>query len=68
VPISSATFEEEQESRNKAIDEFAEKLHAKCDSIIGVKWNEETAPISWAKAYEDFKDDIDDIVEQMKGN
>ena len=51
---------------NKAIDDFAEKLNAKCDGMIKEKWNSNVAPISWAEAYADFKDDIDDIAEQLK--
>ena len=51
---------------NKAIDDFAEKLNAKCDGIIKVKWDSTVAPISWAEAYADFKDDIDEIAEQLK--
>ena len=51
---------------NKAIDDFAEKLNAKCDRMIKEKWNSNVAPISWAEAYADFKDDIDDISEQLK--
>lgn len=51
---------------NKAIDDFAEKLNAKCDGMIKDKWNSNVAPISWAEAYADFKDDIDDIAEQLK--
>ena len=35
---------------NKAIDDFAEKLKAKCDGIIKDKWNSNVAPISWAEA------------------
>lgn len=50
----------------KAIDEFAEKLKAVCDSIIKEERNHHARPISWAIAYEDFKDDIDDIVVQLK--
>ena len=50
----------------KAIDDFAEKLNAKCDGMIKEKWNSNVAPISWAEAYADFKDDIDDISEQLK--
>ena len=50
----------------KAIDDFAEKLNAKCDGMIKEKWNSNVAPISWAEAYADFKDDIDDIAEQLK--
>ena len=52
--------------RNKAIDDFAEKLNAKCDGMIKDKWNSNVAPISWAEAYADFKDDIDEIAEQLK--
>ena len=44
---------------NKAIDNFTEKLNAKCDGMIKDKWNSNVAPISWAEAYADFKDDID---------
>ena len=51
---------------DKAIDEFAEKLKAKCDGIIKDKWNSNVAPVSWAEAYADFKDDIDEISEQLK--
>ena len=51
---------------NKAIDDFAEKLNAKCDRMIKEKWNSNVAPISWAEAYADFKDDIDEIAEQLK--
>lgn len=55
-----------KEEYNKAIDDFAEKLNAKCDGIIKVKWDSTVAPISWAEAYADFKDDIDEIAEQLK--
>ena len=51
---------------NKALDDFAKKLNAKCDRMIKEKWNSNIAPISWAEAYADFKDDIDDIAEQLK--
>ena len=51
---------------NKASDDFAEKLNAKCDGMIKDKWNSSVAPISWAEAYADFKDDIDEIAEQLK--
>ena len=51
---------------NKAIDDFAEKLNAKCDGMIKDKWNSNVAPISWAEAYADYKDDIDEITEQLK--
>lgn len=50
----------------KAIDDFADKMNAKCDGMIKDKWNSNVSPISWAEAYADFKDDIDDIAEQLK--
>ena len=50
----------------KAVDDFAEKLNAKCDGMIKEKWDSNVTPISWAEAYADFKDDIDDISEQLK--
>ena len=50
----------------KAVDDFAEKLNAKCDGMIKEKWNSNVAPISWAEAYADFKDDINDIAKQLK--
>ena len=50
----------------QGVDDFAEKLNGKCDRMIKDKWNSNVAPISWAEAYADFKDDIDDISEQLK--
>lgn len=50
----------------QCVDYFAEKLNEKCDRMIKEKWNSNVAPISWAEAYADFKDDIDDIAEQLK--
>lgn len=50
----------------KALNDFAEKLNAKCDRMIKEKWNSNVAPISWAEAYADFKDDIDEIKEELK--
>lgn len=50
----------------KGIDEFADKLNAKCNGMIKEKWNSNVAPISWAEAYADFKDDIEEIAEELK--
>ena len=55
-----------KEEYGKAVDDFAEKLNAKCDGMIKEKWNSNVAPISWAEAYADFKDDINDIATQLK--
>ena len=53
-------------TRTKAVDDFTEKLKAKCDGMIKEEWNSNVAPISWAEAYADFKDDTDEITEQLK--
>ena len=52
--------------RNDAIDEFARKLYKGCNEMIKQTWGSNTAPISWAEAYADFKEDIDKIAEQLK--
>ena len=52
--------------RNETIDEFARKLYKGCSGMIKDKWNSNTAPISWAEAYANFKEDIDEIAEQLK--
>ena len=56
----------EKQIRAEAIDDFAEKLKSKCDGMINEEWNSNVAPMSWAEAYADFKDDIYDIAEQLK--
>ena len=50
----------------QGVDDFVEKLNAKCDGMINDTWNSNVAPISWAEAYADFKDDIDEIARQLK--
>lgn len=64
--LAEVIKQHDKEIRNKAIEEFAERLNEKCNSMIAEKWNSEIAPASWANAYADFKDDVDEIVEQMK--
>ena len=39
----------------------ANKLQELCNRRIQDTWNNGTAPVSWAHAYADFKDDIDSI-------
>ena len=58
--------EYDKQIRADAIDEFADKLNAKCSGMIKDKWNSNVAPISWAEAYANFKEDIDEIAEQLK--
>lgn len=43
----------------RAID--ADALQELCDRKIQDTWNNGTAPVSWAHAYADFKDDIDSM-------
>ena len=43
----------------RAID--AEELQELCNRRIRDTWNSRSAPVSWAAAYADFKDDIDSI-------
>ena len=52
--------------RNEAIDEFARKLYKGCNEMIKQTWGSNTAPMSWAEAYANFKDDIEEIAEQLK--
>lgn len=53
--------------RAKAIDEFAEKFKTHCDKMKNDEWNRHARPLSWENAYEQFKDEIDEIAEQLKG-
>ena len=48
-----------------AIDEFARKLYEGCNEMIET-CGSNTAPISWAEAYADFKVDIEEIAERLK--
>ena len=52
--------------RNEAIDEFARKSYEVCNEMIKQTWGSNTAPMSWAEAYANFKEDIDEIAEQLK--
>ena len=51
--------------RNDTIDEFARKLYEACNEMIET-CGSNTAPISWAEAYADFKVDIEETAEQLK--
>ena len=58
--------EHDKQIRADAIDEFARELHKGCSEMIKQTWGSNTAPISWAEAYADFKVDIDEIAKQLK--
>ena len=69
--LNIGEYEEKQKQiykqiRADAIDEFARELHKGCSEMIKQTWGSNTAPISWAEAYADFKVDIDEIAEQLK--
>ena len=64
--LADIVNEAEERGYDKGIDDFANKLNEQCDEIIKVKWNSTVAPISWSEAYADFKDDIEEIAEQLK--
>lgn len=64
--LCSLMEEHDKEIRNKVIEELLKRLNEKCNSIIAEKWYSKVAPASWANAYTDFKDDIDEIAEQTK--
>lgn len=57
----------EPEIKSEAYKEFAEKLQAFCKEIIANKWNETVAPVSWSYAYDNFIDDIDNLLKEMVG-
>ena len=58
--------EYDNQIRADAIEEFARELHKGCSEMIKQTWGSNTAPISWAEAYADFKVDIDEIAKQLK--
>ena len=55
-------------ARAEAIKEFAERLHCHCESIINEPWNEKVYPNSWACAYQEFEDVVDNLVKEMVGD
>lgn len=61
-------MESEYDSNIKAeaYKEFAEKLKTACEEIIKQSWNQKAAPVSWSHAYENFIDDIDNLLEEVK--
>ena len=55
------------EIKAEAVKEFAERLHCHCQSIINEEWNKKVYPTSWADAYEEFDDVVDNLVKEMVG-
>lgn len=55
-------------AKAEAVKEFAERLHCHCQSIINEEWNKKVYPTSWADAYEEFDDVVDNLVKEMAGD
>lgn len=56
------------------MDEYIDKsvLIAMCKGIAAFNWNKKAAPVSWADAYEQFADEVEDfdaadVVERKRG-
>lgn len=60
--------EYDAEIRAKAIEEFEKKLKALCNSMTAEEYNYHAKPTSWASAYEEFKEDVDEIAKELKGS
>ena len=56
-----------KQAKSEAVKEFAERLHCHCQSIINHEWNKKVAPVSWADAYEQFDDELDNLLKEMVG-
>lgn len=54
-------------AKAEAIKEFAERLHQFNQSVTSEKWNREVYPNSWTEAYEQFDEDIDNILKELVG-
>ena len=54
--------------RAEAIKEFAERLHCHCQGLINEEWNKKVFPTSWADAYEEFDEDVDNLMQEMVGD
>ena len=50
----------------KAYKEFAERVHCHCQSIINQEWNKTVSPVSWTDAYEQFDDEVDNLLKEME--
>ena len=63
-----SNFKTVEKIKAEAYKEFAERLQAICKEIIEIKWNETAAPVSWSYAYDNFIDDINDLLNEMAGS
>ena len=51
----------------EAIKDFAERLKTLCLERSSDEWNKKASPVSWSYAYEQFSEDVDNLVEEMVG-
>lgn len=51
----------------EAYKEFAELVHCHCESIINQEWNKKVSPVSWADAYKEFDNEVDNISNELVG-
>ncbi len=52
----------------EAYKEFAERLHCHCESIINQPHNENVRPLSWKCAYEEFDNEVDNLLNELVGD
>ena len=66
--IRLITAETAKKIKAEAIKEFAERLHCHCEAVINQEWNKKVSPVSWADAYEEFEEEIDNLLKEMVGD
>ena len=54
--------------KTEAYKEFAELVHCHCESIINQEWNKNVSPVSWADAYKEFDNEVDNLLNELVGD
>lgn len=52
----------------EGVKELAELLHCHCENRINNPINQKIQPLTWAAAYEEFEDVVDNLVKEMVGD
>ena len=60
-------IEQIERAKTEAYEEFAERVHCHCQNIINQEWNKKISPVSWADAYQQFDDEVDNLLKEMVG-
>ena len=55
-------------AKAEAYKEFAERVHCHCLSNINNPWNATVYPASWKDAYEQFDNEVDNLLTEMEGD